>query len=516
MNLKSLEVEKHLLSGLLKFKAELFYEIQPFIKDEDFSSTIHRAIFSKIKEAIDKKEEIAPVFIAKKIEDLGISFHGDLSIFEYLDALNHLTTVNLSGAKQASQLLLKYKICRFYHDLGGEISSFAEGGVNKDINEIIANVDAIYSKKYPLDVLQDNKPKQLFAEIETLVEERGNNPIESSGLLTPYPLFNKLYGGLRAGNVYCVSARGGIGKTTFINDICFKTAKKYKLKVLVLDTEMNSQDVMYRMLSGITGINLNYLDTGRWRKNEKMIPIVRDAIKELKKNEFYFHKDVGNASVEEVCAIMRNWYYSEVGRGNQCIIAYDYLKRTQEKVGSNNPEYQIMGEKIDLLHKAVKDLNAPLITAVQANREGETMNRKSNSFTDNSSTVGMSDRIQWIASFLGGWRRKTIDEIALDEGLDADEADRIVTSGQGGSGLRFGTHKLICYKSRFQGDGAPGHHDIVRRKLPDGSFSFENNYLNFNVSNFAVEERGSLQDIVEAQKERYTLNDQKVGDGDLL
>ena len=515
MNLKSLEVEKHLLSGLLRFKGELFYEINSFIKDEDFSSTIHRAIFSKIKESIEKKEEIAPVFIAKKIEDLGMSFHGDLSIFEYLDSLNHLTTVNLVGAKQAAQLLLKYKVCRFYHSLGSEISEVAEQSVNKNVNEIIADVDSIYSKKYPLDLLQDNKPQKLFQEIEVVVEERGNNPEESSGLLTPYPMFNKLYGGLRPGNVYCVSARGGIGKTTFINDLCFKTARKYNLKVLVLDTEMNSQDVMYRMLSAATGINVNYLETGRWRKSEKMIPVVRSALKDLKKNDFYFHKDVGNISTEEVCGIMRNWYYSEVGRGNPCIIAYDYLKRTQEKVGHNNPEYQIIGEKIDLLHKAVKDLNAPLITAVQSNREGETMNRKSNSFVDNSATVGMSDRIQWIASFLAGWRRKTVDEIALDEGLNSDDADKIMTSGQA-SKLRFGTHKLICYKSRFQGDDAPGHHDLIKRKAADGSFSFENNYLNFHVSNFAVEERGSLRDIVEWQNQRHTLNDESSDDGSTL
>lgn len=515
MNLKSLEVEKHLLAGLLKFKGELLFEIEPFIKSEDFSSSVHRAIYLKIKEGIEKKEEIAPVFISKKIEELGVSFHGELSVFEYLDSLLHLTSINLQGAKQAAQILVKYKVCKFYKNLGEEISEYAENNASKEITEIIGSIDTIYSKKYPIDDLQDKKPQKIFENIASIVEERGNNPEESSGFLTPYKEFNRLYGGLRPGNVYCITARGGIGKTTFINDLCLKTARKHGLKVLVLDTEMSSVDIMYRSLSAMTGINVNFLETGKWRKNEKMISLVRPALEELKKNQFYYHKDVGNSSVEEVCAIMRNWYYSEVGRGGKCLIAYDYLKRTQEKVGANNPEYQIMGEKIDILHKAVKDLNAPLITAVQSNREGETMNRKSSAFVDNSSTVGMSDRIQWISSYLGGWRRKTIDEIALDEGLNVEEADSIVTTNRGGV-LRFGTHKLICYKSRFQGDEAPGHHDLVRRQMPDGSFVFENNYLNFNVSNFNVEERGSLHDVVKWNNEKFHISDQNPNDGELL
>lgn len=515
MSLKSLEVEKHLLAGLLKFKGELFYEIEPFVKADDFSSSVHRAIFLKIREGLENKEEIAPVFISKKIEELGVSFHGDLSIYEYLDSLQHLTSINLQGAKQAAQILVKYKVCRFYKNLGNEISEYAEGNASKDITEIIGSIDSIFSKKYPIDDLQDKKPKKIYENISSLVEERGNNPIDSMGFLTPYKEFNRFYGGLRAGNVYCVSARGGVGKTTFINDLCLKTARKYKIKVLVLDTEMSSIDIMYRSLSALTGINVNYLETGKWRRNEKMISVVRPALEELQKNNFYFHKDVGNSSVEEVCAIMRNWYYSEVGRGGQCIIAYDYLKRTQEKMSANNAEYQIIGEKIDLLHKAVKDLNAPLITAVQSNRDGETMNRKASTLIDNSSTVGMSDRIQWISSFLGGWRRKTIDEIALDEGLNVEEADRIASTNKNNT-LRFGTHKLICYKSRFQGEDAPGHHDLIRRKLPDGSFVFENNYLNFHVSNFNVEERGSLYDVVKWNNEKHDLKDENSNDGEVL
>ena len=38
-----------------------------------------------------------------------------------------------------------------------------------------------------------------------------------------------------------------------------------------------------------------------------------------------------------------------VGRGNKCIIAYDYVKLTGEKVSQNWAEHQAIGEKIDKL-----------------------------------------------------------------------------------------------------------------------------------------------------------------------
>ena len=37
-----------------------------------------------------------------------------------------------------------------------------------------------------------------------------------------------------------------------------------------------------------------------------------------------------------------------VGRGNPCVIAYDYVKLTGEKVDKNWAEHQAIGEKIDV------------------------------------------------------------------------------------------------------------------------------------------------------------------------
>ena len=173
-----------------------------------------------------------------------------------------------------------------------------------------------------------------------------------------------------------------------------------------------------------------------------------------------------------------------MGRGNPCIISYDYIKLTGEKVAQNWAEHQAIGDKIDKLKKLSEEINAPIVTAMQMNRSGENHNRRGGDITDDSSAISLSDRLQWFASFVAIFRRKTLDEIAAD-------------------GENFGTHKLVPLKTRFQGKDAAGHHDLVRRPMDDGSFRYMNNYLNFSVRNFNVEEQGSLHDVIESQMERF-------------
>ena len=96
------------------------------------------------------------------------------------------------------------------------------------------------------------------------------------------------------------------------------------------------------------------------------------------------------------------------------MIIYDYVKMTGERVGQNWAEHQAIGDKIDKLKKISEEINAPLFTAIQLNRSGENQNRRGSDIVDDSSAISLSDRLQWFASFVAIFRRKTLDEIASD------------------------------------------------------------------------------------------------------
>ena len=491
----SLQVERHVLSGLLKYQ-DLFADIDVFLSENDFFNDVHSTIYSVFKNIKYKGENVDKVLLAEKIKNLGISFKDEINIFDYIDNLT-FSQITEQATMIACKELIKFRVRRELCQTSDNLKEYVTKNAEDSLDEIISKIDGIYNKKIS-SYSENDTPINIFEGVEDLIEERGNSPKDETGLITPYSEFNRMYGGLKNGNIYAIASRPGQGKSTWLNDICFKTAinPKNKTKTLILDTEMQTVDIQLRMVASLSGVPVWYLETGNWRKNEEMTKKVREAWGKVKKYE-YFHYHVGNKNIDQICSIIRRWYLSKVGRGNQAMIAYDYIKLTGEKVGQNWAEHQAIGDKIDKLKRISEEIQCPVVTAMQLNRTGESFNRKGAEVVDDSSVISLSDRLQWFASFVAIFRRKTLDELALD-------------------GQAFGTHKLIPTKTRFQGKDAAGHQDLVRRLDSTGKETWAQNYLNYQVENFNIEERGSLNDVSASQRERYELNDSNQNDGEIL
>jgi len=461
------------LGGLLKHP-DVLSEVDSFVSAADFYNDVHQTIFCVLRESVLNHEKVDKILIATKISNLGISSKDDIDIYDYINTLNH-TSITTEAVVDTCKELVKIRVRRELSETADRIKEHVFKSSNDDLDSIIASTDAIYSEKI-LSYSFEDAPQNVFEDIESKINERADNPVEDTGLITPFPAFNRLFGGLRDGNIYAIVSRPAQGKTTFINEICLGTAIKNNIPVLVLDTEMGTEEIQFRMAAAQTGVPLWHLETGNWRSDQKMAAKVEEYFSDLKKHK-YFHYHVKNKTVDEVCAIIRRWHMRYVGRGNRCIVAYDYVKLTGEKVDRNWAEHQAIGEKIDKLKRVAEEIKAPLITAMQMNRSGENL-------VDDSSAIALSDRLQWFATFVAIFRRKTIDEMDND-------------------GERFGTHKLIPLKTRFQGREAAGHQDLIRRRVSEvihgqqvENERYVRNYLNFRVENFRVKEEGTLEDIV--------------------
>jgi len=184
-------------------------------------------------------------------------------------------------------------------------------------------------------------------------------------------------------------------------------------------------------------------------------------------------------SAEEMCSYLKRYYYSKVGRGNRMIFSFDYIKTDFNNLGKNDG-WQQVASMVHLFKQTIhRDLCfdgkpcVSMMTSVQANRLGITGNRGADSIIDDESVVSLSDGITQFCSHLFLLRRKVADEIHED-------------------GDRFGTHKLVNLKARHLGKNPL--RDINHIEMPDGSN--RKNFINLNIQNFRIEERGDLQDIV--------------------
>ena len=487
MAIYSLQVEKYVLSGLIRHPTS-FADVESFISDSDFVNEVHYTIFCVFKETFNKGEQIDKVLISQKCKNLGITFKDQsIDIFNYVNSICLIPT-SQPGLAEGAKELLKLRIRREIEQTGDDIKKFANSCAEKPIEEIITESDKIYNNKICAYAAENNKPEDITANVIEIIEERGNNPIQDTGLVTPYPNFNRLYGGIRPGNIYAWVSRPKHGKSTILNDLAIKVTSMNKgCRALVLDTEMSTIDMKFRIASSITGIPVWHLETGNWKKNVNLFNKFEESKNKIKGlSNQVDHLQVAGKPIEEVASIVKRWYFSKVGRGNQCVIVYDYIKLTGES-DKNKQEYQLIGDKVNALKELCLELNVPILTACQLNRSAE-------NGVDDSSAISQSDRLQWYASFVAIFRRKSVEEIADD-------------------GIEFGSHKLIPLATHFQGKDSAGHHDLVRIK-EGKKIKYAPNYISFNINNFNVEETGTLEDILSAKSLRPELNDS--GDGEVL
>jgi hypothetical protein len=299
----------------------------------------------------------------------------------------------------------------------------------------------------------------------------------------PHQRVNELYGSLlRPGNITVVVARAGVGKTQFCMDFCTKvSAINNNTPVLHFDNgEMSKEELIIRQCSAISGVPMHLLETGRWRQaGEEVVNKVRQTWNKIKNLKFYYYNVAGH-SIDSMLNIIRRFYYSEIGRGNKMIFSFDYIKTTYERQNGAS-SWETVGRMVDkfkqLIQKELCFNDAPtvaMLTSVQSNRLGITNNRSAENVVDDESIVSLSDQITQFCSHLFLLRQKTMDEIQSEpEG--------------------FGTHKLICLKYRWLGKDV--HRALQPVEMPDGSK--RKNYINLHMENFALEERGDLQDLVD-------------------
>jgi len=475
------ELEKQLLAGLLK-EPESLAEISNFISISDFyskQSSLHSAIFRIIQQAIDAGDEIDEIIVAQRVNDLGLSFEDNLKPSDYIKSLS-LRKVPKGNILKTAKELKKYSIRREILESSQEIAKKMKNiAPESSYREIIELADNVYNSRINLYEIGNDTPENIYEEMEALVEERGNNPVTEFGMMGPHEKINEIYGSLlRAGNITVIVARSGVGKTQFCMDYSTKVSLKYDVPVLHFDNgEMSKEELIMRQCAALSGVSMHLLESGKWRKaGQDVVDKVRSVWPKIDKLKFFYY-NVGGMDVDSMVNTLKRFYYAKVGRGNQMVFSFDYIKTTSESNG-NKSEWQVVGEMVDKFKKCVQkeilhegNPMIPMITSVQSNRYGITNNRNSQNVVDDESIVSLSDRITQFCSHMFILRSKTGDEVESE-------------------GERFGTHKLINVKARHLGSDIAGAVEPV--SIGD---TLRKNAINLNFNNFNITERGDLRDI---------------------
>ena len=153
MQIYSLQIEKQVLSGLIKYP-DVYVDIEKFVGENDFFNEVHRTIFCVLRSLILNGEKVDKVLLAEKIKNLGVSFKDEIDIYSYIDNLT-FSQIKKPAIIDSAKELLKIRVRREIKGTCEEVSSFVEKSGNKPIDEIIGECDSIYNKQINSYALND-------------------------------------------------------------------------------------------------------------------------------------------------------------------------------------------------------------------------------------------------------------------------------------------------------------------------------------------------------------------------
>ena len=495
----SYELEKQLLAGLLK-DPEILTEISNFISTSDFYSeqtSLNSTIFRIIDQAITANDEIDEIIVAQRVNEIGLSFEDNVNPSDYIKSLA-LRKVPEGNFLKTAKELKKYSIRREILQSSQAIAKKMKAiSAESSYCDIIEAADSIYNSRINLYEMGNDVPSNIYDEMESLIEGRGDNPLTEFGLMGPHPKVNEIYGSLlRPGNITVIVARSGVGKTQFCMDYSTKVSAEHDVPVLHFDNgEMSKEELIMRQCAALSGVSMHLLESGKWRRaGNNIVEKVRAVWPKIKDLKFYYY-NVGGMDVDAMVSSLKRFYYSKVGRGNKMVFSFDYIKTTSERM-NNKSEWQIVGEMVDKFKKCVQkeilwegEPIISMITSVQSNRYGITNNRTAQNIVDDESIVSLSDRITQFCSHMFILRNKTADEMESE-------------------GRRFGTHKLINVKARHLGSDIAGAIEPV--SVGD---MLRKNSINLDFNNFNITECGDLRDIAGVLNGEHELDTEGVQDG---
>jgi replicative DNA helicase len=216
--------------------------------------------------------------------------------------------------------------------------------------------------------------KQDFVSIKSILESAFNRIDELHkgdhklrGIPCGFPDLDNLLAGFQKSDLIIVAARPSIGKTSLALDLARQIAVQQKVPIGIFSLEMSSDQLIDRMLSAQSGVDLWRLRTGRLKSEDgdDDFQKIGEAMGILSEAPIFID-DAGSSNVMEMRTMARR-LQSEHNVG---LIIIDYLQLMEGRSGGDNRVNEI-SEISRALKQLARELNIPIIALSQLSRAVE-------------------------------------------------------------------------------------------------------------------------------------------------
>ena len=412
-----------ILSGILKHGRDGYVECCDLINEDHFDNFTQKMIFGAYKNVFNNN---LPFTLPTIFQQLGLPDDK----FEEIKSNLSYDCEDLDIIRPFAQTLRKKGLIKDGINAHRQcINSLSVLGGEESISEILG-----VSEKVLFDLVSkvantgDANPINLGSVARQMVDDWASNPVQNMGLPMPWPKVNaSIGGGLRTG-VHLFAARLKVGKTS-LSIMTAAYLAQLGIPILILDTEMQTKNIMPRVLANLSEVKINEIENGTFATDQLKKKRVYTAVQSVEGTKIC-HKTISGCQFDEVISTIRRWIYTDVGlrangTANPCLIIYDYFKVMDSAELSNAREDQVLGFNISKLVDFANKFDFPCLSFAQLNRDGITR--------EDSGAVGASDRLAQYANSLTIFKRKTEEEMKID-------------------GPEGGNRKMITTDSRYGGE----------------------------------------------------------------
>ncbi|MEY4440638.1 MAG: hypothetical protein RLY49_264 [Candidatus Parcubacteria bacterium] len=362
---QSLESEMAVLGALLQ-RPDSIYDITDVLIPESFYSSRNKIVYDAILNLNRKGAPIDSVSVLDYLKDQGLLERsgGAAYLAELIDFVP--STANI---KHYCTTIQKKKIMRDLLNAADHISrlGFDE---SKDLEEIL---DSAEKRIFEVTNMTTNTNiialKNVVGEAFERLERIHATKDALRGVPTGFKALDNKLSGFQKSDLIILAARPAVGKTSLVLDMARRAALNHKIPVQVFSLEMGADQLVDRMVSAESEVDLWSIRTGKGLK-ESDFEAIGSAISRLSDAPIFINDEAGInlMKMRSVCRRVK----SEHGLG---LVIVDYLQLMTPMTKTDNVVTQVT-EISRGLKQLAREMDVPVIALSQLSRAVESRGGK--------------------------------------------------------------------------------------------------------------------------------------------
>lgn len=359
---QSIEAEQGVLGCLMLDKSAIT-RVADFLSPEDFYRKNHQEIYEACQELFEKNEPIDLLSISNRLKGK--------NLLEQSGGNSYLTEL-INSVPTPHHALNYAKIVyhkRVLRDLIGASQEIAHLGYNEaeNIDNLLDKAErrifSIAQKGLSRLIHVKDTLEEAFERIDRLSKHKTG----LRGVSTGFDGLDNILAGFQKSDLIILAARPSLGKSALALNFAAHLAINQKMAVGMFSLEMSNDQIVDRLISSLSGVDLWKLRTGRLSDEGQNNDFTRiqQALAILSEAPIYID-DALSSTVLQMKAMSRRLQTEK----NLGMIVVDYLQ-LMEPLNPNASPVQQVSENSRALKGLAKELNVPVLVVSQLSRAVE-------------------------------------------------------------------------------------------------------------------------------------------------